>query len=72
MQDVHATHARAERTYCHFLQTFLVSLFLDCPPYLGIRCPNDTEVEVRSGCGPAPLRMAALSPLITLARANTE
>lgn len=29
------------------LQSWLVSLFLDCPASLGIRCPNSTEVEVR-------------------------
>ena len=31
---------------CACMQSFLVSLFLDCPPNLGLDCPNDTAVEV--------------------------
>jgi len=29
--------------------TFLVSLFLDCPPDMGFKCPNSSTVEVRPG-----------------------
>lgn len=30
------------------LQSWIASLFLDCPTHIGVRCPNSTEVEVSS------------------------
>ena len=32
---------------CH-AQSWLVSLFLDCPPNMGFVCPSDTAKRVRS------------------------
>ena len=29
------------------VQSWLVSLFMDCPPNFGITCPSYEEVEVR-------------------------
>ena len=33
-----------------YAQSWLVSLFMDCPPNFGITCPSEEEVEV----SPAP------------------
>ena len=30
------------------MQSWLVSLYMDCPPNLGITCPSDKDKEVRA------------------------